>query len=467
MNPALQPNREHVSTKIVSLPNGNDLAVPHYEDMVCSCVLRDDMTYPQLSDILLPHDFTQELNIYLWKCFEDLTQSGTPIDRATALTQMEKFPQLTMKYDADTLKKWLLSILPTAPDVKNAVTYAKVVRERAQRIRAVESALHIATIMRDTKLETAKAWDMATSEWNKANETTSLAPTDMDNVGLLFQEELLSSEGTLIKTGFSPIDELGTTKRKRITMLAGSSGQGKSQFTLSLVHAVCTLPESERSTVAYFSFEMPKSELMQNFTSFETRITRKRLDEKKLTPDDMQDAVSAIIRIRTWDMHLFDTTDLEPTIDAIWRKVRNLKAKQDIGLVIVDGLWHLQHEGNQSDASRYQFNAMMLKKMATALNCHVWVCHQYNSGGLHLKEDDEPMIYHVDGGSMAVRDFDNVFMLKRHNNPSHPTEIYIRKSRGRSGIVNAHQYHYDSTTEKYTPFDEARNFGEDMANVPF
>jgi replicative DNA helicase len=196
---------------------------------------------------------------------------------------------------------------------------------------------------------------------------------------------------------------------------------------------------------------------MQNFFAMETGIPRFKLDNRRLDNTDHKSLAGALSRINEWNLSVFDYTQAEPTVGAIWRKIAHRKSQGDVSLVVIDGLWLLDADGYE-DVTAYMRNMRDLKRMAVMLDVAIIIVHQYNKSGATLTDNIAPTTDNVDGASRATRDADYVYLLKRQKEPSAPTLLYRAKSRGRDMRSDPYELYYDAHYALYKEWSKRDDF---------
>lgn len=426
----LQTSKEHVY-KLIVMPGAESIASPQYEDACCGAVLDDNSVYPTLAATLTPHDFTQEFNIYAWKAFDQVASRGDALDYLSVSEAMLALPQFKDRLGLDRagIIERLTRMLASSPDTANAEYYARIVKERAVRIRSINASAEQDKIMRDLSTPLDVAMDRANAVWYTATEQNQMDEgiSAADGAKAFREETIARVNGDtplLLPSGFKGIDDdIGGLRIGHIHMLVGNSGSGKSQMTMSVARQLCRAGIG----VAYFSFEMDRYELMQNFFSMETGAYRSRYENGQMSDDQVEDMNN--VTIDHWNLHIFDDPT-QNTVEYMRRKVRHLQTTKGIMVVMCDGLWLMEDPDVKANKPSDNYPGVMrkLKALAKKLSVAVWLVHQYKQGG--VGENETPALHHIDGAAYAYRDVQKLYALKRYKDPRSPAELYRLKGRG-------------------------------------
>ena len=144
-------------------------------------------------------------------------------------------------------------------------------------------------------------------------------------------------------------------------------------------------------TVAVFSLEMSKEQLVQRMICSEARVDAHRVRTGFLREEDWSRLAMAVQRL--WDCNLFidDSTDMSAL--EMRAKCRRLQAEHGLDLVIVDYL-QLMSGGGRSDANRNEEITVIargLKSLAREMKVPVIALSQL-SRAVERREDKRPML---------------------------------------------------------------------------
>lgn len=162
------------------------------------------------------------------------------------------------------------------------------------------------------------------------------------------------------------------------------------------------LGSNNNKTVAIFSMEMSREQLVQRMICSEARVDAHKLRTGFLQDDDWDKLAKAIHRL--WDANIFidDTTDMGPL--EMRAKCRRLRAEHGLDLVIVDYLQLMRGSG-KSNANRNEEITEIsrgLKNIAREMRVPVIALAQL-SRAVERREDKRPLLSDLrDSGSIEA-----------------------------------------------------------------
>ena len=184
---------------------------------------------------------------------------------------------------------------------------------------------------------------------------------------------------------------------------------GKTSLVLNIAHYAATVAENFVS-VAFFSLEMSKEQLVRKLISSEGRIDGDRLRTGRMTGDEWAKiyAIQGLLE----DTPIYIRDDASPTVLQIKAQARRMKKKYGIGLVVVD---YLQLMRDPREKVREQQIARIsgdLKAMAKELDIPVLALSQLNRE-LEKRPNKRPKLADLRESGALEQDADVVIFLYR------------------------------------------------------
>ena len=244
-----------------------------------------------------------------------------------------------------------------------------------------------------------------------------------------------------LKSGLPDLDDVTLgLKKGELMLIAARPGQGKTSLALNIARYV---GEHSGKTVAIFSLEMSREELVQRMLSSEAMVDGKKLAKGILSPQEWDRVVAAAGLLNKTDIRVDDNSTL--TVADMNAQCRRLG---DLGLVVIDYLQLMQSSGSgksYSDESRTQAvsdMSRMLKIMAKELNVPV-VCLSQLNRGTEGRKDKRPMLSDLRESGSIEQDADIVVALYRDGyynkdveNPNLAEAIVLKNRHGETRTVN-------------------------------
>ena len=254
--------------------------------------------------------------------------------------------------------------------------------------------------------------------------------------------ELTASGGKTLpglSTGLSAVDaKINGLNKSDLLLLAARPGMGKTSMALNV--ALSAARESGK-TVAIFSLEMSKEQLVTRLIASEGLVENTRLVTGNLRESDWQRIAEAASSLSRMDIRIDDNPLL--TVADMNAKCRRL---DNLGLVVIDYLQLMTSAGGKGYSGENRQQAVsdisrMLKIMAKELQVPV-LCLSQLSRANEKRDDKRPMLSDLRESGAIEQDADIVLFLYRddyYNSDSEKrnvAECIVAKNRhGETGKV--------------------------------
>lgn len=170
-----------------------------------------------------------------------------------------------------------------------------------------------------------------------------------------------------IPTGFRDLDALtGGLQRSDLIILAARPGVGKTSAAMSLAYNVATL---QHGTVAVFSLEMSREQLVQRLLSMETGIDTHKLRTGHIRDSELAMVMEAMGQLAAAPISIEDTPG--QSVMDVRSKARRLQAQTGIDLLIIDYLQLMQGRRSDNRVQEVSEISRGLKALARELNVSV------------------------------------------------------------------------------------------------
>ena len=391
-----------------------------------------------LSDVLTAvrtADFYLQQNRDIFDTIFHMFTFGMAIDPVTVLDQMK----VRGVYDADSSPQYLRELMRLTPTAANVLKYAAIVRDQALLRNVIAVCEETIETASSGAGEAGDVLDLAEKKIYALRQdriTNGLVPASQVVQTVYTGLSELAASGQAIPgipTGFRDLDRrlLGMNKGDFI-LIAARPGMGKTSLGLNIA---LNAAKATGKTVAIFSREMSREQLVTRFLSSEGMIPLSNLLTGNLSDDEWKRAARAASAVAATNIWLNDNPTL--TVAEMNAQCRRLK---NLGLVMIDYLQLMQGSGSGhswsgetrtqavSDISR------MMKIMAKELNVPV-LCLSQLSRANEQRQDKRPMLSDLRESGSIEQDADIVLGLYREGyynqeceNPN-LTEINVLKNR--------------------------------------
>ena len=411
------------------------------EQAVIGSVLIDPDCIPAVMEKLRADEFYGKLNRDIYDTVYSMFAYGVTVDPVTVLNQM----RVRGVYQ-DNCEQYLAEIMRMTPTAANVLEYAAIVRDRALLRRLGEAADEINAMVyegsgeAETALEAAEKRIYALRQGRNVGGLTPVS-TVMQTV---FDQmsEAASSQNKFpgISTGLPDLDRmiLGLN-RSELILIAARPGMGKTSIALNMaLYAGLNL----HKTVAIFSLEMSREQLVSRLLSRAALIPSQNLLTGQLTERQWKDVTDAAQTLSATDIRIDDNPSL--TVSDMNAQCRRV---QGLDLVVIDYLQLMQSAGsghtwsNESRTQAVSDISRMLKIMAKELNVPV-VCLSQLSRANESRQDKRPMLSDLRESGAIEQDADVVIGLYRDGyynreaeNPNLAEAIVLKNRKGATGMV--------------------------------
>ena len=426
------------------------------EQAVLGSMLIDGDCVKDVMDQLQAEDFYLRQNREIFETIAHMFVYSQPVDGVTVASEMEKNGLYT-----DATRPYLLQLMEVTPTSANVGEYVKIVRDKV-----ATAAANITAMVQEggasaaDMLESAEQKVYAIRRGRSAQNMVPVSQILQDVMNRL--EELSNSGNELpgLSTGFSAVDgKINGLNKSDLLLLAARPGMGKTSMALNV--ALSAARDSGK-TVAIFSLEMSREQLVTRLIAAEGLVENTRLTTGNLRESDWQRIAEAASNLSRMDIRIDDNPLLTAAdMNAKCRRLDNL------GLVVIDYLQLMTSAGGKGYSGENRQQAVsdisrMLKIMAKELQVPV-LCLSQLSRANEKRDDKRPMLSDLRESGAIEQDADIVMFLYRddyYNKDSEKhniAECIVAKNRhGETGKVELRWM------PEYTAFGTLENrYGDD------
>lgn len=382
------------------------------EQAVLGSMLIDADCIKDVMDKLQPEDFYLRQNREIFETIYHMFIYSQPVDGVTVFEEMEK-----SGLAGDGTRGYLVQLMEVTPTSANVLEYVKIVRDKALMRQVAQAASFITAMVQEG---TGSAGDMLESAEQQVYAIRrGRSGQTMESVSMVLQDvmkslaELSANGGKTvpgISTGLSAVDgKINGLKKSDLVLLAARPGMGKTSMALNIA---INAARTSGKTVAVFSLEMSREQLVTRLIASEGLVENTRLTTGNLRESDWQKIAEAASNLSKMDIRLDDNPLL--TVADMNAKCRRL---DNLGLIIIDYLQLMTSAGGKSYNGENRQQAVsdisrMLKIMAKELQVPV-LCLSQLSRANEKREDKRPMLSDLRESGAIEQDADIVMFLYR------------------------------------------------------
>ncbi len=411
------------------------------EQAVIGSMLIDPACIPEVLKDARAEHFYNRTNRDIFETIYAMFNYGQTIDAITVQEQMRQ----RGVFREDSTKAYLKELMDMTPTSANVSKYVVIIRDKALQRDLGKVAGDITQMVNeglgsaDDMLESAERniyalrRDRAIGGLKPISEVVSEV---YESLNKMAQEgERLPG----VPTGLIDLDNrlLGLNKGE-LVLIASRPGMGKTSIAMNIVVNVA---KATGKTVAVFSLEMSRSQLVSRVLSGESLIDNKKILKGSLSAEEWRRFGAAAATIGPLNILIDDNPTLSVAdMNAQCRRVK------DLGLVVIDYLQLMSSAGGKqtSGESRQQIVAdmtRMLKIMAKELEVPV-LCLSQLSRANEARQDKRPMLSDLRESGAIEQDADVVIGLYREGyynkeceDPGAAEAIVLKNRKGETGIV--------------------------------
>ena len=385
---------------------------PQAEQAVLGSMLIDADCVKDVMDQLQTQDFYLRTNRDIFETIYQMFVYSKPIDGVTVAGEMEK----NGKSNEQT-RSYLVQLMEVTPTSANVMEYVRIVQEKSLMRQVAFAAGSITTMVQQG---TGSAGDMLEAAEQRiyairrGRSAQGMVPVSMVLGDVMSQLAELSARGGKsvpgLSTGLSAVDaKINGMNKSDLLLLAARPGMGKTSMALNV--ALSAARESGK-TVAIFSLEMSKEQLVTRLIASEGLVENQRLITGNLRESDWQRIAEAASALSCMDIRIDDNPLL--TVADMNAKCRRL---DNLGLVVIDYLQLMTSAGGKGYSGENRQQAVsdisrMLKIMAKELQVPV-LCLSQLSRANEKREDKRPMLSDLRESGAIEQDADIVMFLYR------------------------------------------------------
>ena len=411
------------------------------EQSVLGSMLIDSRCISDVVGVVRPEDFYLQANREIYETMYEMFSYSEVIDPVTVLDKM----RARGVYNEESSTKYLMQLMEITPTAANVKRYAQIVHDKALLRNLSEAASGIVETVYEgggSAQEILEAAEKRIYALRRGNTNESLEHIGTVLLKVFDRLKELSESGSDISglsTGLRDLDKfINGLNRSDLVLLAARPGMGKTSMALNV--ALNVAKKNPQKTVALFSIEMTKGQLVTRLISNESFVDNKKLVTGQLSMEEWSKIGIAATALSQTDIRVDDNPAI--TVAEINAKCRRL---DNLGLVLIDYLQLMTaaapgKSGDNrvtvvSDISR------ALKIMAKELNVPV-ICLSQLSRANESRTDKRPMLSDLRESGAIEQDADSVMFLYRdeYYNPNtqdkNIAECIVAKNRhGETGTV--------------------------------
>lgn len=390
------------------------------EQSVIGSMIMDREAIVIASEILTGEDFYSKQYGVLFDTMVELNDEGRPVD---LVTLQDRLKEKDVPPEVSSLEfiRDLITAVPTSANIKY---YANIVAEKVTLRKLIKLNEEIANtcyvgkeslevILEDTE---KKVFNLV--QKRNAGEFVPIRQVVMNAMDRIEAASKNKGAVTGIATGFIDLDyRTAGMQPSDLVLIAARPSMGKTAFVLNIAQHVAFKLDH---TVAIFSLEMSKEQLVNRLFSLESRVDSQHIRTGQLSDAEWESLIESAGVIGKSNLIIDDTPGI--SIADLRSKCRKFKLEHNLKMIIIDYLQLMSGSG-RSDSRQQEISdiSRSLKALARELSVPVLALSQL-SRAVEQRPDHRPMLSDLRESGAIEQDADVVMFIYRDDYYNHDTE---------------------------------------------
>ncbi len=412
------------------------------EQSVIGSMIMDKDAIVTAMEMLHKDDFYHQQYGVLFEAMVELYSAGQPVDLVTLQNKLKE-KDVPKEISSLEFVRDLITAVPTSANIKY---YATIVSENAVKRRliriteSIENECYAGKESLESVLDKTEKDVFALLSSRSGGDFVPIREVVMNALEKIEKASKMSGTVTGIPTGFIDLDyRTAGLQPSDLVLVAARPSMGKTAFVLNIAQYVAF---HEAKSVAIFSLEMSKEQLVNRLFSLESRVDAQALRTGNLSEADWEKLVEGAGIIGDSKLIIDDTPGI--SISELRSKCRKYKLEHGLDIIIIDYLQLMTGSGRGTESRQQEISdiSRSLKSLARELNVPVVALSQL-SRAVEQRPDHRPMMSDLRESGAIEQDADVVMFIYRDDYYNKDTElkgiseIIIAKQRnGPIGTVN-------------------------------
>ena len=396
------------------------------EQSVIGSMIMDREAIVVASEIVFSEDFYNKQYGVLFDAMVELNDEGKPVD---LVTLQDRLKEKDVPPEVSSLEfiRDLITAVPTSANVKY---YANIVAEKAtlrRLIRINEEIANTCYVGKDSLEDILSDTEKRIFDLIQRRNTGEFVPIRqivMDAMDTIERASHNKGNVTGVATGFLDLDyKTAGMQPSDLILVAARPSMGKTAFVLNIAEYVAF---KQAKTVAIFSLEMSKEQLVNRLFSMESRVDSQHLRTGNLSDVECEKLIESAGVIGKSNLIIDDTPGI--SISELRSKCRKYKLEHNLEMVIIDYLQLMSGSGRSTDSRQQEISdiSRSLKALARELRVPVVALSQL-SRAVEQRPDHRPMLSDLRESGAIEQDADVVMFIYRDD--------YYNKDTEKAGIA--------------------------------
>ena len=429
------------------------------EQSVIGSMIMDREAIVAASEIITGEDFYNKQYGILFETMLELNDEGSPVDLVTLQNRLKE-KDVPPEVSSLEFVRDLITAVPTSANIKY---YAAIVSEKSVLRKMIRLNEEIANTCYAGKeslefiLEDTEKRVFQLVQKRSGGEFVPIRQVVMNAMDKIEKAAKNKGSVTGIATGFTDLDyRTAGMQPSDLVLIAARPSMGKTAFALNIAQHVAF---KLHQTVAIFSLEMSKEQLVNRMFSLESNVDAQKLRTGLLNDQEWERLIESAGVIGKSNLIIDDTPGI--SISELRSKCRKYKLEHNLSMIMIDYLQLMTGSG-RSDSRQQEISdiSRSLKAVARELSVPVIALSQL-SRAVEQRPDHRPMLSDLRESGAIEQDADVVMFIYRDDYYNHDTdkkgvsEIIIAKQR--NGPIGTVELAWLPEYTKFANLERPRN----------
>lgn len=403
------------------------------EQSVIGSMIMDREAIVVASELITEEDFYNRQYGILFETMVELNDAGSPVDLITLQNRLKE-KDVPPEVSSLEFVRDLITAVPTSANIKY---YANIVAEKStlrKLIRLNEEIANTCYAGKESLEYILEDTEKRVFQLVQRRNTDNFVPIRQVVMNAMDRIEIAAkNKGSVtgIPTGFIDLDyRTAGMQPSDLILVAARPSMGKTAFELNLAEYMAF---KKNLTVAIFSLEMSKEQLVNRMFSLESGVDAQKLRTGQLNDQEWERLIESAGTIGKSNLIIDDTPGI--SISELRSKCRKYKLEHNLSVIMIDYLQLMSGSG-RSESRQQEISdiSRSLKALARELNVPVIALSQL-SRAVEQRPDHRPMLSDLRESGAIEQDADVVMFLYRDDYYNHDSdkkgisEVIIAKQR--------------------------------------
>ncbi len=395
------------------------------EQSVIGSMLIDKEAITIASEIVSREDFYQQQYGILFETILELYNESKPVDIVTVQDRLKEKNVPPEVSSLEFVKDLIAAVYITA----NVKQHARIVKEKSMLRKLIKVNEEIANICYlgnqkvEDIMEITEKKIFQLLQQTGSEEFVPIKTVVLNALDRIEAASRMKGSVTGIPTGFTDLDyKTSGFQPSDLILIAARPSMGKTAFVLNIAQYMAFHNDV---TVAVFSLEMSKEQLVNRLLSMESKVDSQSIRTGNLSDDDWAKLIEGAGTIGKSNLIIDDTPGI--SISELRSKCRKYKLENKLGIVMIDYL-QLMTGSKKTDSRQQEISdiSRSLKELARELNVPVIALSQL-SRAVEQRPEHRPMLSDLRESGAIEQDADVVMFLYRDD--------YYNKDSDKKGVA--------------------------------